>query len=387
MEATVQGNGMLGIKRTLTVEEKLAYLSADSRFDLACACAPRVDEHRRRSPRGRWIYPVSLPQGGRTFIFKTLLSNACRNDCLYCPLRAESDCRRFSLSPEELARTFLAYFKARRVSGLFLSSGVADSPDVTMERINTTARILRKSGFKGYIHLKIIPGASDAAIGESLGLASAVSLNIESPQAENFSRLSKMKEYERDIIKPIQLISRLTSRGARFSRVKQTTQFVVGAAGETDRQIIDRAGSLYSDLGLSRIYFSAYQKPLDDADLFGETDERKDHAMLTREHRLYQADWLVRKYGFNAAEIPVDEKGNLALDADPKEMWARNNPEFFPLDLNTAPQSHLLRVPGFGDVTVGRIMGFRAQGVRIKSLRDLGPLTKLMRKAAQYVCF
>lgn len=377
---------MLGITRTLTVEEKLAYLSADSRFDLACACASRPDEHRRRSSRGRWIYPVSLPQGGRTFIFKTLLSNACRNDCLYCPLRAESDCRRMSLLPEELAKTFLAYYKARRVSGLFLSSGVADSPDVTMERINSTARILRTSRFKGYIHLKIIPGASDAAIRDSLSLASAVSLNIESPQAENFARLSKMKEYERDIIKPIRLISRLTSRGERFSRVKQTTQFVVGASGETDRQIIDRVGSLYSDLGLSRIYFSAYQKPLDDADLFGVTDQRKDHALLNREHRLYQVDWLVRKYGFTAAEIPVDENGNLSLDKDPKEMWARDHLAFFPVDLNSAPQSHLLRVPGFGDVTVGRIMQLRTQGVRIKSLRDVGPLTKLMRKASHYVC-
>jgi predicted DNA-binding helix-hairpin-helix protein len=378
---------MVHIKRTVTVEEKLHRLSDDSRYDLACACAPRSDEHRRRSSHGRWIYPVSLPQGGRTYIFKTLLSNACRNDCLYCPLRIDGAIARISLSPEELAKTFMAYLKARRVSGLFLSSGVADTPDATMERINRTARILRKSRFRGYIHLKIIPGASDQAIRESLMLASAVSLNIECPQAENFLLVSKSKKYESDIMRPIRLISRLTARGERFSRVKQTTQFVVGAAGETDRQIIDRAGSLYSDLGLDRIYFSAYQPPQSTTDLFGETSSKKNHAMLTREHRLYQVDWLMRKYGFIPSEIPVDATGNLALDTDPKEMWARTHPQYFPLNVNKASRRDLLRVPGFGDVTVGRIFDLRAQKIRIKSLRTLGPMTKLMHKAATYVCF
>ena len=158
------------VTKTPDTTEKLAILSRDSQYDLACACATGKDEHRRRSKDDKWIYPVILPNGGTTYLFKTLLSNVCKNDCAYCPLRAQALANRCSLTPEELARTFFAYYRARRVSGLFLSSGVVVDPDTTMERINRTALLLRKMQFKGYIHLKIIPGASDAAIEHSLSL-------------------------------------------------------------------------------------------------------------------------------------------------------------------------------------------------------------------------
>ena len=382
---------MTYIRKTLTVEDKLRLLSEDSRFDLACACAPRPDEHRRRSEEGRWIYPVSLPQGGRTYIFKTLLSNACRNDCTYCPLRSDGNVRRLTLSPEELASSFMTYYRRRRVSGLFISSGVCASPDETMERINRTARILREKNFRGYIHLKVIPGASESAIRESLSLASAVSLNIEAPGEEHFSRLSRRKRFDTDIITPLTLISRLRREGdRRLRRIKQTTQFVVGAAGESDRDIITRAGSLYSDMKLNRIYFSAYQPPREECDLFGDhlrTPSRENHARLTREHRLYQVDWLMRKYGFSAEEIPVDEKGSLSLDKDPKEMWALSHPEYFPVNLNKAGRTRLLRVPGFGEVTVERVLSLRAEKTRLRRLSDLGKVTKRLRKALPYVCF
>jgi predicted DNA-binding helix-hairpin-helix protein len=378
---------MVLIKKTPDTIEKLAILSRDSQYDLACACATRQDEHRKRSRDNKWIYPVTLPQGGYTYLFKTLLSNECINNCKYCPLRCEMDAERCSLNPEELTRTFLSYYNASRVSGLFLSSGVTKSPDETMERINRVALNLRRAHFRGYIHLKIIPGASDAAIRQSLSLASAVSLNIETAGENNFKHLSTTKNYIRDIIRPIQLISRLTSPGSAYSRVKQTTQFVVGAAEETDREIIGYSWKLYKELGLSRIYFSAYQRGAGSAELPGEHSNVANSDLLTREHRLYQVDWLIRKYGFSAGEIPLEANGNLSLAFDPKEMWARLHPEFFPVNINNADKYGLLRVPGLGQVMVERILASRKTGTKIRSLGDLGRQNKLIKKAGQYVTY
>ncbi|MDD5255322.1 MAG: helix-hairpin-helix domain-containing protein [Candidatus Omnitrophica bacterium] len=375
------------IKKSPDTLEKLNILSRDSQYDLACACGTSQDEHRRRSKENKWIYPVTLPQGGTTFLFKTLLSNACVNDCAYCPLRAASDPQRCSLTPEELARTFLSYYRSRKVSGLFLSSGVMGDPDTTMERINRTARILRRSAFRGYLHLKIIPGASEAAIRQTLSLASAVSLNLETAGEEHFRRLSTTKVYGRDIIRPIQLISRLTSRGSLYQGVKHTTQFVVGASDETDKEIIGYSWRLYRELGLNRIYFSAYQRGAGAAMLPGEHSRLSNGDLLAREHRLYQADWLIRKYGFSADEIPLEAGGNLSLASDPKEMWARTHPEFFPVNVNKDDARRLLRVPGFGEVMVSRILALRQNRIKIRSLEDLGKQSKLFRKAQGYLAF
>jgi len=375
------------IKRTPDTAEKLAILSRDSQYDLACACGTKDDEHRRRSKDDKWVYPVILPNGGTTYLFKTLLSNACVNNCKYCPLRSGSDTNRCSLSPEELAGTFLAYYRARRVSGLFLSSAVTANPDATMERINRTALILRRMQFRGYIHLKIIPGAAEEAIRQSLALASAVSLNIETAGEDNFKILSTTKDYRRDIIRPMQLISRLTAKGACYRGVKQTTQFVVGAARETDREIIRYSWGLYKKLGLSRVYFSAYQRGAGSADLPGEISGLTNQDLLTREHRLYQTDWLIRKYGFQADEIPVDADGNLPLATDPKEMWAKTHPEFFPVNINQDDKYRLLRVPGLGQTIVARILAFRQNRTKIRALDDLGRPGKILQKALAYVTF
>ncbi|MFA4984664.1 MAG: radical SAM protein [Candidatus Omnitrophota bacterium] len=375
------------IRKIPDTSERLSMLSQDSRYDLACACATSRDEHRRRSRDNQWIYPVVLPNGGTTYLFKTLLSNACVNDCAYCPLRAESDIRRCWLEPEELARTFLSYYRARRVSGLFLSSAVSANPDYTMERINRTALILRRMQFKGYIHLKIIPGSSAAAIRQGLSLASAVSLNIETAGENNFRRLSTSKHYIRDIIEPIGLISRLTAKGSCHEGVKHTTQFVVGASDETDREIISYSWKLYRQLGLNRVYFSAYQRGAGSPDLPGERSIFSNDELLTREHRLYQTDWLIRKYGFRADEIPLGSGGNLSLEVDPKEAWARMHPEFFPVDLNKDDKRRMLRVPGLGQVALERILELRREGKKIRSLEDLGRDGRLFRKARPYVTF
>jgi predicted DNA-binding helix-hairpin-helix protein len=379
---------MISIHKKPDTGEKLEILSQDSQYDLACACGTKnPDDHRKRSQDNRWIYPVALPDGRYTFLFKTMVSNSCVNDCRYCPLRAGTDSRRCSLSVEEIVKTFLQYYREGTVSGLFLTSGVTGTPDRTMQVINDAAAILRKKEkFKGYMHLKIIPGASDAAIEETVSLASAVSVNIEAPGERNFRLLTERKDYLKDIIRPIKLISRLTEKGGLYSRVKQTTQFVVGASGETDSEIVKYTWGLYRRLCLSRVYFSSYQRGTGDSSLPGEHSAYTDREMLMREHRLYQTDWLLRRYGFTETEIPFDGNGNLDLSRDPKELWAENHPGFFPININKADRFQLLRVPGLGHVTVDLIIKLRREG-RIRSLDDLGKSGRRFEKARGYIEF
>jgi predicted DNA-binding helix-hairpin-helix protein len=214
-----------------------------------------------------------------------------------------------------------------------------------------------------------------------------VSLNIETPGAENLARLSSRKDYIRDIVEPIKLISRLTARGTRFARVKQTTQFIVGAAGEADTEIVKYMGGLYDRLKLQRIYFSAYQRGSGDASLAAEQGDASDSAQaFTREHRLYQVDFLMRKYGFKDADIIFDPQGRLSLDADPKEIWAQNHPEYFPLDVNRASRLELLRVPGLGPITVNQIIK-RRRIDRMRRLADLGRPGVRLNKAGAYLVF
>ena len=368
--------------------EKLRMLSEDSRYDLACACGTARDEHRRRGPDGRWLYPVALPQGGYTVLLKTLLSNACSNDCRYCPLRSETDVRRCTLKPEEIASVFMEYQKRKKVFGLFLSSAVINNADYTMDKINTVARLLRyRHNFRGYIHLKVIPGASDAAIEDALSLATAVSLNIETPGKKHFDVLSSKKDYEKDIVRPLKLMGKLTERGMRFSRVKCTTQFIVGASNETDSEIIDYMFGLYKRLNFKRVYFSAYQKGLGHPEIPGEkqflTNPEKS---FMREHRLYQVDFLIRKYGFNSEDILLDRTGNLRFDKDPKEVWADNHPEYFPVRINKSEREELLRVPGLGPDTVKKILKMRG-GKKIARLEDVGLKGKRLEKIKGYVIF
>ncbi len=378
---------MVGIISKLDTQEKLEILSTNAQYDLACACSSGKDEHRRRSD-GKWIYPLTLPNGGKSVLFKTLISNVCSNDCKYCPLREQADVRRCSLNPDETAKVFLDYHDRRKVFGLFLSSGVLGSPDASMDRLNATARLLRRRhDFKGYIHLKIIPGASDAAIEEAVSLASAVSLNIETPGAKHLAAVSQKKNYIKDIIEPIKLISRLTGHGSRYHRVKQTTQFIVGAAGEQDAEIVKYMYGLYERLNMHRVYFSAYQRGLGESSITPEAPGLgRSVDILTREHRLYQVDFLLRKYGFEESDIVFEQDGNLSSDIDPKEAWALKHPEFYPVNANLAPESSLLRVPGLGPVTVKRILQGRKQS-RIRELEDLGKVGARLEKARKYLNF
>lgn len=372
--------------RPLDTIDKLKLLSDDSQYDLACACGTGKEDRRKRGADGRWLYPVSLPQGGYSILLKTLLSNACVNDCKYCPLRAGSAIRRCTLLPEEVARVFMEYQRKNSVFGLFLSSGVIRDPDHTMDRINAVARLLRhRHSYRGYIHLKIIPGASDAAIEDSVSLASAVSLNIETPGKRYFEALSNKKDYDRDIIHPLKVMSRITGRGMKYSRVKCTTQFIVGASDERDADIVRYMSGIYDRLKFQRVYFSAYQKGLGNPDIPGERQFLSvQEETFLREHRLYQTDFLMRKYGFHGKDIPLDDTGNLRLDKDPKQVWADGHPEFYPVRLNRSGKEELLKVPGLGPVSVDRILKARREG-RIRSLEDLGVRGKRFELANNYV--
>ncbi len=379
---------MVGVVSKPDTHEKLEILSADAQYDLACACSCSKDEHRQRSEDGKWIYPVTLPNGGKSTLFKTLISNVCANDCKYCPLRTDMDIRRCSLRAQETAEVFLDYYRQRKVFGLFLSSGVLGSADATMDRLNAVARLLRKKyRFRGYIHLKIIPGASDAAIEEAVSLASAVSLNIETPGEANLAKLSAKKSYIQDIIEPIKLISKLTDKGMKYEKVKQTTQFIVGAAGEGDTDIVKYMFGLYERLKMHRIYFSAYQQGLGDESIAGEQVRlQKPADIFMREHRLYQVDFLLRKYGFDESDIVFEKNGNLSLKVDPKEAWALRHPEFFPVDANRAVKFSLLRVPGLGPVTVRRILERRKQAL-LRRIEDVGKVGVRLEKARKYLAF
>ncbi len=353
---------------------KLQTLSDASQYDLSCACGTKQGgDHRTRGSDGAWLYPVSLPRGGTSIMLKTLMSNVCVNDCKYCPYRTTRDVPRCTIGPDELVNLFLDYVRRKQVIGLFLSSGVVGTPDRTMALLTDTARILRdRHKYRGYIHLKIIPGASDGAIDEALRLASTVSLNIETPGEHRFRQLSGKKDYLRDIIRPMQRISALTGKEGPFSRVRQTTQFIVGASDETDAEIVHYTGNLYKKLNIGRAYFSAYQRGLGDRSIPGEQQkpDGDEKTQFVREHRLYQVDFLMRLYRFTESDIAFDAHGALSLDVDPKTMWAKRHPDYFPVNVNRADKYELLRVPGIGLRSVTKILAMRRRS-RIVHVDDL----------------
>jgi predicted DNA-binding helix-hairpin-helix protein len=364
---------------------KLQLLSDASRYDLSCACGTKQGEdHRMRGGEGTWLYPVTLASGGTSIMLKTLMSNVCVNDCKYCPFRAAMDVARCTIGPDEMANLFMEYVRREGVFGIFLTSGVVGSPDTTMRILNDTARILRKKHhYRGYVHIKIIPGASNAAIEESLSLARAVSINIETPGPQALSCLSQKKDFKNDIIRPLKFIAERTAKGSQYHRVKQTTQFVVGASDETDSQIVKYTAGLYEKLRLSRVYFSAYQRGQGDPAIPGEkTAPVSIDAPFIREHRLYQVDFLFRKYGFSLSDIHFDDHGALPLHIDPKQLWANRHPEYFPININRADKNELLRIPGIGPLGAKRILDMRKESTipRVDWLPVKGKRLEMIRK-------
>ncbi len=361
------------------VLDRADLLGQDAQFDL-CARegrpAPdgdtssdglaRAEKRYRHGDIRRHISLVQHPTDGPIPVLKMLQTNACAKDCYYCPFRAGRSFRREAFTPDELARLTDQLYRARVIRGLFLSSGVVGHGDHSMAQIVATAEILRaRYRFDGYLHLKIMPAASDAAIERAVALADRVSVNLEAPTAARLARLTGTKDINADLVAPLRHVAAVAAQTGR--RISRVTQFVVGAAGESDAEILGTTDRLYREVGLGRAYFSAF-RPIPDTPLDGLPPEDP-----RRQRRLYQADFLMRQYGFDAAEIPLDGHGNLVRGVDPKLAWAIRHPDRFPVEVNRADRQTLLRVPGLGPAAVDRIVAARRAG----KLRDPAHLRAL----------
>lgn len=361
-------------------DDKLRVLASAARFDV---CGSGALESKPGDLPFHFIHRAALPDGGCASLFKVLMTNACINDCAYCVSAASRKVRRTAFKPEELARTFLDFNRRHLAEGIFLSSGIAENPNCAMEGIIKTAEILRRRlGFKGYIHAKMLPGASPDRIEAVCALASRVSVNIEAPTAAHLKRLSTQKNLLEGIMAPMHQAKSLQATHPGLIPAGQTTQFVVGAAGEQDADILGTTAGLYQEVGLRRIYFSAYQP------IPGSRLEGVPAASPWRQHRLYQADWLLRIYGFSLAEVSLalDGRGNLSLKTNPKLAIARARPWLFPVDVNRAGYEELLRVPGIGPLSAKRIVEMR----RLRAVSSVDQLKKLRvrcREALPYIWF
>ena len=366
----------------MDLSDRLEALVGGAQFDV-CSYNAATSFRYANSSASRFIRRAAVPGGGSVPLFKVLLTNVCINDCAYCANRVGRDSPRFSFQPDELAKLFMELHTKRLVQGLFLTSGIAGNPSRTQEAMIKTVEILRHYyGFEGYIHLKILPGAPFDCVEEGCKLASRVSLNMEAPTTEHLARLSAKKNLYRDIVERMRWIKQLMATEERLVPSGQTTQFVVGAAGETDRDILRTTGALYREMELRRVYFSAFRP------VRGSPLERLSPASPKREHRLYQADWLLRVYGFSPQEIELalGERGNLPLTKDPKLVIAQKQPWLFPVDVNRASYDELLRVPGIGHLSARRIIEARSEH-SIFSLEQLKKMRVVTEQAAPFIWF
>ncbi len=360
----------------MDVEQRLYALGQAARFDV-CQATDRPADAPVRDELAGCIFRAVRRGGGCTPLLKVLQSSVCERDCAYCANRAGRDARRSTLTPEELARTFDDMARRRLVEGLFLSSGMCGQADQAMGRMLATVELLRRQyEFRGYIHLKILPGSDPVAIAQAVSLADRVSVNLEAPTPARLAALSQIKDYGGELWAALETAQAL--RRKRPTWVSMTTQFVVGAAGEEDRELLTTASRLYRQLGLARVYYSAF-RPVPDTPLEGHPP-----APLWRQNRLYQADMLLNAYGFAAGELVYDQGGMLAREEDPKQAWARAHPEFFPLELNRATRQDLLRVPGIGPTTAERLLAWRRQGT-LTELAQVKKAGAVAGRAAPYI--
>ena len=308
-----------------------------------------------------WIYPASA-YGKVVPLFKVLMSNVCQNNCLYCAFRSGRDFQRHSFTPEQLAISFSQLYSKGLVEGMFLSSAVEDAPNAIMERMLKATEIVReKYEFQGYIHLKIMPGASSQYIRRAAELSDRISINLEAPSTKMLSQISPNKEFS-NIFSQLEEASRVVSEAEGRAR-SATTQLMIGF-GEQDQETLSVCQRLYRSLRLARCYFSAFS-PVPDTPL-----AEKLPATKLRETRLYQADILIRTYGFNADELPFDKEGNLPSNLDPKLAWALSHPEIFPIEINRAGYEELLRIPGIGHRIAREILQMQTVG-KIKDFEEL----------------
>lgn len=323
---------------------------------------------------------VVHPQRGKIPIMRIMQTSACERNCYYCPFQAGRNYRRVSLRPEELASAFDQMQHKKLVDGLFLSSGIIGGGVKAMDTMLDTVDIIRRNyQYRGYIHLKIMPGAETAQIERAARLADRLSINLEGANERRLAHLAPQKDFWQELLPPLYWVHQhLPDLGPWTRPPSLTTQFVVGPAGETDRELLTTASSLYREANLARAYYSAFNP------IQGTPFEHLPKTTPLREQRLYQADWLLRFYGFALEELPFDAQGNLPLSGDPKLAWAKAHLSERPIEINRAGRSELLRIPGLGPKTAEAIIAARRLGClsALSQLKQLGVQTA---KAAPFI--
>jgi predicted DNA-binding helix-hairpin-helix protein len=323
--------------------------------------------------------------GGKTIrLLKTLLTSACERNCYYCPFRAGRDFRRATFKPEELAQTFMSLHRAGLAQGIFLSSGIVGKGVRTQDKLIAAAEILRqKFGFTGYLHLKIMPGAEKAQVERSMQLADRVSINLEAPNAQRLEILAPRKQFFDELMAPLGWIEEIRRTqpdllGWNQRWPSSVTQFVVGGAGESDVELLAVTEHLYRQYRLRRTYYSAF-RPIPYTPL-----ENLPAESQLRQQRLYQASFLLRDYGFNLKELPLDEKGNLLRHNDPKTAWAKANLVERPVEINRATRQELLHIPGIGPIGATRIIEERRKR-HFHAMSELGVIGIDTLRVAPYI--
>ena len=376
------------------VIQKLKILTESAKYDVSCASSGTVRRNSRKDGLGNtvggWGICHSFSEDGRCIsLLKIMLTNYCIYDCAYCINRVSNDIPRATLSVSELVDLTIEFYRRNYIEGLFLSSGVVRNPDYTMERLVRVAKDLREvHRFNGYIHLKSIPGASEELVRQAGRYADRLSVNLEIPTEKNLKLLAPEKDHQ-SVYKPMLYIQQGALESAeerkkhrhapRFAPAGQSTQMIVGATSETDRDILNVSSALYQRPTMKRVYYSGY--------ISVNTYDKRLPALkqppLVRENRLYQADWLLRFYQFRADELVDDASSDLDLEVDPKLAWALRHPEFFPVNILTADYEALLRVPGIG-VRSARLIVLSRRFSRI-GLYDLKRMGAVVKKARYFI--
>lgn len=371
---------------TVNMMEKLEILTASAKYDVACTSSGSNRQGQAGSLGNTVNMGIchSFAADGRCIsLLKVLMTNSCVYDCAYCVNRKSNATRRAAFTPEEIADLTMQFYRRNYIEGLFLSSGIMRNPDYTTEQLISALQLLRNvHHFNGYIHVKAIPGADDVLLSRLGLLADRMSVNIELPSQESLGRLAPDKS-KVSILKPMGLIKDKINENSsdivkynhapRFAPAGQSTQMIIGATPDTDYQILNLTEGLYRKYSLKRVFYSAYTPVIEDS-LLPALDTKPP---LLREHRLYQADWLLRFYGFQASELLDEAVPNFNPLLDPKCSWAINHQEQFPVEINRAPYEMLLRVPGIGIRSAQRIVKARRAGtLDFHALKKLGVVLK-----------
>lgn len=346
------------------IKEKLEILADAAKYDISCSSSGSKRENKNKglgNSDGMGICHSYTEDGRCVSLLKILLTNHCIFDCAYCVTRKSNDIKRAAFKVQEVVDLTMNFYRRNYIEGLFLSSGIFNSPDTTMERLVQVAKKLRlEENFNGYIHLKSIPGASDELMREAGLYADRLSVNIEIPTISGLKLLAPDKKHE-DFIKPMEAVKsnivqyqnekKLIRSTPKYAPAGQSTQMIVGATGENDRDVMYSAAYYYKKFNMKRVYYSGYIPVANDSRL----PALGSPVPVLRENRLYQTDWLLRFYGFDIRELLNDEHQNLDLDIDPKLSWALRNRNLFPLDVNRADRNLIARVPGIGMKSVHKI--------------------------------